>query len=166
MQVTNPGFNECITMKAIFLTVILLFGVSATVRAQTDFSKALVTRRTNDIPTLSTEAYARDVIHREFVLWTVQIARRENISFDQEAANVLDELYAKKSDLASAASLEEKTSLPANTRRFVFRLFSYAKVNPDGTGVITKASIQELLSDLDIAVKNNLKGFCPCFPWC
>src|SRR6266516_3781015 len=123
-------------MKALFLAGIVLSGIWATASAQSDFSKALLTLNTNDLANIKPEG--AEAIHRDFVLWTVQIARREKVRFDQEAAFELDKFYSDKSKVAIEASSDKKALLPTNTRRFVFRLVSYAEPDPKQNVLIIK----------------------------
>jgi len=145
------------------LVALLFLAAPTFAQERTVYSKALETLDSQDLKQMTPERL-QDSIHRDLVLWTIDVAKSTRVRIDSGASVRLDQLYidASKKVAESPEGSRQRQLFPANSVRVISRLCSYAEPQPRGGGLITLQSVKNLLSDLE----KRLEGFCPCFPFC
>jgi len=151
-----------IMKKCVLAVVICLSGWLACSAQEADFKDALASLDV-DLAT-KTEVHSQaDKTHKNMVMWTIALAKRNGAMFKEEAAAALDRIFAEKSDLGADEYSSVKVSeLRANTARFVARVISYGEYDNESHIIVTAQSVQLTSQDLETGVK----GFCPCWPFC
>jgi hypothetical protein len=146
-------------MRTQLLLLIAFCASAGLTRAQNIFSDALASFNTNALAEMRFERQ-QDQVHKVLVLDTIAIAKRLNVRIEPEAARPLDDLYvAASGDVANEPDGSERRKLfPANRRRFIARLISFAEPFP-ANSLVTRKSVDLLKKELE----NRVFGFCPCW---